>query len=70
MTDITHYSDQELSLLFLNEEKLYRELMRAVRREKFDIIEHICDEHFVYTYAQLEDLRETFNDEVKDYDEN
>ena len=68
MTDIRHYSDQELSLLLLNDEGLYRELMRAVRRERFDIIEDICDEHFIYSDKQLEDLRYTFNNEVEEYE--
>ncbi len=68
MTDITHYSDQELSLLFFNEEPLYKDLMRAVRRNDFNIVEEICDEYFVYTYAQLDDLRDTFNNEVEDYE--
>jgi hypothetical protein len=68
MTDIRHYSDQELSLLFLNDEGLYRELMRAVRREKFDIIKDICDEYFVYSDDQLQDLKDTFNDELKEYE--
>ena len=68
MRDITHYSDQELSLLFFNEEGLYKDLMRAVRRNDFNIVEEICDEYFVYTCAQLEDLRDTFNNEVEDYE--
>jgi len=68
MTDIRDYSDQELSLLFLNDEGLYRELMRAVRREKFDIIKDICDEYFVYSDDQLQDLKDTFNDELKEYE--
>lgn len=39
MTDIRHYSSEELSLLFLNDEGLYRELMKAVRRNDFSIVE-------------------------------
>lgn len=68
MRDITHYSEQELSLMFLNEEELYRELMRAVRRNDFDIIKELCDNYFVYSEDQLEDLRETFNDELQEYE--
>lgn len=68
MTDITHYSDQELSLLFLNEEELYRELMRAVRRNDFNIVKDLCDDYFVYSEDQLEDLRDTFNNELEEYE--
>jgi len=68
MTDIRHYSDQELSLLFLNDEGLYRDLMRAVRRDRFDDIEHLCNDMFIYNEEQMEDLRETFNDELQEYE--
>ena len=68
MTDITHYSDQELSLLFLNDEPLYKELMRAVRQNDFTIIKEICDEYFIYTEDQLEDLIDTFNNELIEYE--
>ncbi len=69
MRDITHYSDQELSLLFLNEEELYRTLMRAVRRNNFSIVKDLCDECFVYSDDQLEDLRETFNAELQEHED-
>jgi len=69
MTDITHYSDQELSLMFLNDEFLYRELMRAVRRNDFTIIKELCDEYFIYSEDQLEDLIDTFNDELIEYEQ-
>jgi hypothetical protein len=69
MKDISHYSEQELSLLFLNDEGLYRELMRAVRRNDFSIIKELCDELFVYSKEQLDDLRETFNSELQDYED-
>jgi hypothetical protein len=68
MTDIRHYSDQELSLLFLNDEVLYKELMRAVRRTDFTIVKEWCDELFIYTKDQLEDLSDTFNDELIEYE--
>ena len=64
MTDITHYSDQELSLMFLNDEFLYRELMRAVIREDFTILEEVAREFFIFNEDQLEDLKETFKEEV------
>lgn len=69
MNDITHYSDQELSLMFLNDEVLYKELMRAVRRDDFTIIKEICDECFIYTEDQLEDLIDTFNEELIEYEQ-
>lgn len=69
MTDIKHYSDQELSLMFLNDEVLYKELMRAVRRADFTIVKELCDEYFIYTEDQLEDLIDTFNDELIEYEQ-
>jgi hypothetical protein len=66
MTDIRHYSDQELSLLFLNDEGLYKELIRAVRRDRFDDIEELCNEFFIYNEDQMEDLRETFHAELEE----
>ena len=68
MKDITHYSDQELSLMFLNDEVVYKELMRAVRQNDFTLIKEICDELFIYTEDQLEDLIDTFNDELIEYE--
>jgi len=69
MTDIRHYSGQELSLLFLNDEFLYTELMRAVRRNDFTIIRELCDEYYIYSGDQLEDLVDTFNDELIEYEQ-
>lgn len=69
MTDIKHYSDRELSLLFLNEEPLYKTLMTAVRRNDFDIVKELCDDYFIYNEEQLEDLRDTFNDELIEYEQ-
>ena len=69
MKDISHYSDQELSLMFLNDEFLYRELMRAVRRNDFTIVKELCDEYFIYSEDQLEDLIDTFNDELIEYEQ-
>lgn len=68
MTDIRHYSDQELSLLFLNDEGLYKELMRAVRRNDFSILVELCEELFIYTADQLTDLEDTFNNELEEYE--
>jgi hypothetical protein len=69
MKDIKHYSDQELSLMFLNDEFLYRELMRAIRRADFTIVKELCDEYFIYSEDQLEDLIDTFNDELIEYEQ-
>lgn len=66
-TDITHYSSQELSLQFLNDEGLYRDFMRAVRRNSFSYLQDIADEYFIYDSDQLEDLRETFEDELQEH---
>ena len=65
-TDITHYADQELSLMFLNDEFLYKELMRAVIREYFAMLIDIANEFFIFNDDQLEDLKETFKEEVKE----
>jgi hypothetical protein len=64
MTDITNYSDQELSLMFLNDEFLYKEFMRAVIREDFAMLEEVAREFFIFNDEQLEDLKETFKQEV------
>ena len=66
MTDITHYTDQELSLMFLNDEFLYKELMRAVIRVDFAMLEEVAREFFVFNDEQLEDLKETFKEEVRE----
>ena len=70
MTDIRHYSDQELSLLFLNDEFFYKELSRAVSVEKFSRLEDLVNEYFVFTPDQLDDLRETFEQEIEEYNNN
>lgn len=66
MTNIKHYSSQELSLLFLNDEYLYSQLMRAVIRVDFAMLEEVAREFFVFTDDQLEDLKETFKEEVRE----
>ena len=63
-TDITHYSDQELSLLVLNDPFLYMEFTRAVIREDFAMLMDTINELFVFNDDQLEDLEETFKEEV------
>lgn len=66
MTDITHYSNEELSLMFLNDEFLYKQLNRAVIREDFTMLEDTAREFFVFNNDQLEDLKETFKEEVRE----
>ncbi len=67
MTDIRHYSDSELSLMFLNDEFFYNEFNRAVVREDFSIIEYLATEYFTFNQDQLEDLRDTFEQEVEEF---
>jgi hypothetical protein len=69
MTNITNYSDSELSLMFLNDEYLYSQLMRAVIRVDFAMLEEVAREFFVFTEDQLEDLKETFKEEVRESNE-
>ena len=68
MTDIRHYSDEELSLQFLNDQPLYETLMAAVRRNDFSIVKDLCDEYFIYNEEQMEDFRATFNLELEEYE--
>lgn len=63
-TDITHYADQELSLMFLNDESLYNDFMRAVVRKDFAMLMDTASEFFIFNDDQLEDLKETFKEEV------
>lgn len=67
MTDITRYSDSELSLMFLNDEFFYNEFNRAVVREDFSIIEEVATEYFTFNQDQLENLRDTFEQEVEEF---
>lgn len=65
--DITQYSDLELNLLFYNDEYLYMQLEKAVRISGFDHLINICDKMFIYRQEQLDELRDTFNDELAAY---
>jgi hypothetical protein len=67
MQNIKHYSSQELSLIFLNDEFFYKEFMRAVRRDSFSLLENIVDKYFTYNIEQLDDLKETFEQELEEY---
>ena len=66
MTNITHYADQELSLMFLNDEFLYMHFIKAVIRVDFAMLEEVAREFFVFNDEQLEDLKETFKEEVRE----
>lgn len=67
MENLIHYSDSELSLRVLNEEGLYSTLMRSVGRGDFSILLETINEIFIYDEEQLEDLRETWAEEVMEY---
>ena len=58
--DITHYSDQELSLLVLNTEHLYRQFLRC---EDEDDLRVLCEE-FEYTGEQFEELMRDLAEEI------
>ena len=68
-TDITEYSNEELSLYFMNDEGLYNNLQFAVRRDNFKYLESIADELFIYSDEQLDDLKNTFDEELNEYNE-
>jgi hypothetical protein len=61
--DLTTYGDQELSLLVMNEEPLYKVMMASVRMGKFDYILDHVSELFTFTDQQEGDLRLTWEDE-------
>jgi hypothetical protein len=67
--DITTYSDRELSLLVLNDGFFYRALVVAARTENFNYLLDKVKDHFIFTDEQEEDLRETWEDEVEEYNE-
>ena len=69
MKDITMYSNEELSLIFLNDEYYYTELLRAVKHGCFDDIYNLVDIDFIYDPEQLADLQETFDNEVEEYNQ-
>ena len=61
MRDITHYSDQELSLLVFNEQYFY------IERHNRPFLMALIQEEFKYTDKQLEIL---INDLAEDLEEN
>jgi hypothetical protein len=66
-TDITMYGDGELSLIVMNDESLYRDIQFAARRENWGGFRNIIEEYFIFTPEQLDDLKETFDAEVEEY---
>jgi len=60
LTDLTKYGDNELTLWFNNDEGLYRELLRAVKRDDFGYLVNIADELFIYTPEQLQEFENDF----------
>lgn len=56
-TDLTQYSDDELSMLVFNDEGLYRERHRSYLKE-------LLDECFIYTEAQYETLQEDLEEDL------
>jgi hypothetical protein len=63
-TNITQYSDAELSLICYNEEGLYKDMRRT--RGNPDRVRDIVDELFIYTPEQFDDLIETIDADLAD----
>jgi hypothetical protein len=61
--DIRHYSDEELSINFMNDEGLYSILQNA---SSFDEIKELADELFICTLDQLDNLKETWEEEQEE----
>lgn len=57
-TDLTEYSDDELSLMVFNDEYLYN------LRDKWDSLKSTIDEFFTYTDNQLETLVDDIFDDM------
>lgn len=49
MQNLTTFSDNELSLIFDNDESLYNEKQKAIRHEDFRSLRSLCAELFIYT---------------------
>ena len=59
-TDLTKYGDNELTLWFNNDEGLFAEFSKAIRRDDFGYLVNIADELFIYTPEQLQELENDF----------
>ena len=60
MQDITHYTENELSLLVFNDEYFYRE---RNYQGKSDYVLALVAEEFIYTPEQLEVLKQDLIDD-------
>ena len=60
----THYSDSELSLLFMNEERLYHTLCLST----WEQVKHLAQNLYIFNIEQLADLQETY-EEAQDHDD-
>jgi hypothetical protein len=58
MQNITQYSDQELSLYFMNDEGLYN---MAQSCNSSNELQEIADQCFIYTPDQLSELEDDFS---------
>ena len=68
-TDCTQYDEQELSLLVMNEECHYLNFMRQIRtRCTFaGYVELYIDPYFIYSADQLDELEDTYKEEIEEY---
>ena len=69
MTDCTEYGEQELSLMVMNEEYCYNDLQKAIGYclTFKEYVINCIDTLFIYTDEQLEDLEQTYNEEIMEY---
>jgi ribosomal 50S subunit-associated protein YjgA (DUF615 family) len=66
-TDLTAWSDSELTDWTQNDESLYIEYMKGIRRRNFEPLKEMVSELFIFTEDQLTDLEMTFNAELSEY---
>lgn len=64
MSDLTNYSENELSLIFANDEFFYNQFFKCVRLESLKELKAICEENFIFTDEQFESLESDFNTEL------
>lgn len=63
-TNITQYGDEELSLLFLNEEGLYS-FMNS-RNITWEEVKELAESLYTCTIEQMASLQETFEEELEE----
>lgn len=66
--DLTGYGDGELSGMVLNDEGLYTEYMRYVRRGDLRGLKEFVSEIFTFTDDQWQDMSDDFDEEVKEWE--